>query len=122
MIAQAMRAILLATATATSLAGFLASSLMTQKCFCGCCPGVSNNGCCTDDEKPSEIAISLLGDAAELLFAPRRVLPRHKSDPCCKIPTGFEVTRVCDSGSDGVAPITPIPGTVSRRQLISLAR
>src|SRR5215470_82634 len=37
MIAQAMRAILLATATATSLAGFLASSLMTQGCFCGCC-------------------------------------------------------------------------------------
>jgi hypothetical protein len=37
MIAQAMRAILLATATATSLAGFLASSLMIQGCFCGCC-------------------------------------------------------------------------------------
>jgi hypothetical protein len=33
-------------------------------------PGVSNNGCCTDDEQPSEIAISLLGDAAEPLLAP----------------------------------------------------
>jgi hypothetical protein len=32
MIAQAMRAILLATATATSLAGFLASSRMIQGC------------------------------------------------------------------------------------------
>ena len=85
-------------------------------------PGLSNNGCCTDDEQPSEIAISLLGDAAEPLLATRRVLPRHKSDPCCKIPTGFEATRVCNSGSMAVAPITPIPGTVSRRQLMSLAR
>src|SRR4051794_40001356 len=28
-------------------------------------PCLSNNGCCTDDEQPSEIAISLLGDAAK---------------------------------------------------------
>jgi hypothetical protein len=58
-------------------------------------PGVLNNGCCTDDEQPSKIAISLLGDAAEPHLAPRRVLPRHKPDPC------FEVTRVCDRRSDG---------------------
>ena len=73
-------------------------------------PGVSNNRRCTDDEQASEIAISLLGDAAEPLLAPRRVLPRHKSDPCCKIPTGFEVTRVCDSGSDGRGPDYAYPG------------
>src|SRR5215470_8117417 len=63
-------------------------------------PGISNNSCCTADEQPSEIAISLLGNAAEPLLASRRVLPRHEPDPCCKIPAGFEVTRVCDSGSD----------------------
>ena len=73
-------------------------------------PGVLNNGCCTDDEQPSKVAISLLGDAAEPLLAARRVLPRHKSDPCCKIPTGFEVTRVCDSGSDGRGPDHANPG------------
>jgi hypothetical protein len=28
-------------------------------------PGVSNNRCCPDDEQPSKIAISLLGDASE---------------------------------------------------------
>src|SRR5215469_559534 len=67
-------------------------------------PGVSHNRCCTDDEQPSEISISLLGDAAEPLPAARRVLPRHKSDPCSKIPTGFEGTRVCDRGSDGRGP------------------
>lgn len=67
-------------------------------------PRVSHNRRCTDDELPSEIAISLLGDAAEPLLAARRVLPRHKSDPCCQIPTGFEDTRVCNSGSDGRSP------------------
>src|SRR6516162_11958577 len=64
-------------------------------------PCVLNNGCCTDDEQPSKIATSLLGDAAEPLLATRRVLPRHKPDPCCKISARFEGARVCDGGSDG---------------------
>jgi hypothetical protein len=34
-------------------------------------PGLSNNSRCTDDEQPPEIAISLLGDAAEPLLASR---------------------------------------------------
>ena len=52
MIAQAMRAILLATATATSLAGFLASSRMIYDpgMLLRMPPGVVNNGRCTDDE------------------------------------------------------------------------
>src|SRR6201987_5998504 len=61
-------------------------------------PGISNNGCCTADEQPSEIAIPLLGEPTEPLLSPRRVLPWHWSYPCCKIRTGFEVARVCDSG------------------------
>ena len=40
-------------------------------------PGVLNNGCCTDHEQPSKIAISLLGNAAEPLLASRRMLPRR---------------------------------------------
>ena len=36
-------------------------------------PGLSNNGCCTDDEQPSEIAISLLGDAAKPLGCSTRL-------------------------------------------------
>jgi hypothetical protein len=72
--------------------------------------GLPNNGRCTDDEQPPEIPISLLRDAAKPLLASRRVLPRHKSDPCCKIPTGFEVTRVCDSGSDRRGPDHAYPG------------
>src|SRR5258705_3710152 len=72
--------------------------------------GLSNNGCCTDNEQPSKIAISLLGDAAEPLLATRRVLPRHKSDPCRKVSTGFEVARICDSRSDGRGPDHAYPG------------
>src|ERR1700752_3742584 len=53
-------------------------------------PGVLNNGCCTDHEQPSRVAIPLFGDPSEPLLAPSRVLPRHKSDPCCKISAGFE--------------------------------
>src|SRR6201988_3693737 len=41
-------------------------------------PSVSNNGGCTDDEQPSEIAISLLGDIAEALLTPRRMRPRDQ--------------------------------------------
>src|SRR5215475_7236534 len=111
MIAQTMRAILLATATTTSR--LLGQQPHDPGMLLRMLPGVSNNGCCTDDEQPPEIAISLLGDAAKPFLAPRRMLPRYKSDPCCKIPTGLEGTRVCDSGSDGRGPITPIPGTVS---------
>ena len=33
-------------------------------------PGVLNNGCCTDNEQPSEIAISLLGDVPGPLVVP----------------------------------------------------
>src|SRR6478752_132897 len=85
-------------------------------------PGVSNNGCCTDDEQPSEIAISLLGDAAEPVLAPveccRGTSPIHaaKSRPDLKSLGSVTVEAMA------VAPITPIPGTVSRRQLMSLAR
>src|ERR1700757_2397659 len=93
MIAQAMRAILLATATATSLAGFLASSRMIQGCFCGCCRAWRTTAGAPESRRP-----------------PRRMLPRHKSDPCRKIPTGIEVTRVCDSRSNGRGPDHANPG------------
>ena len=86
-------------------------------------PGVSNNGCCTDDEQPSEIAISLLGDTAEAAPCPpveccRGTSPIHaaKSRPDLKSLGSVTVEAMA------VAPMTPIPGTVSRRQLISLAR
>ena len=47
-------------------------------------PSVSNNGCCTDDEQPSEIAIPLLGDAAEPLLATRRLLTQPAGTAWCQ--------------------------------------
>src|SRR3974390_670717 len=85
-------------------------------------PGISNNGCCTVNEQPSEITISLLGDAAEPLLSPveccRGTSPIHaaKSRPDLKLLGSVTVEAMA------VAAITPIPGTVSMRQLISLAR
>ena len=85
-------------------------------------PGISNNGCCTVNEQPSEITISLLGDAAEPLLSPveccRGTSPIHaaKSRPDLKLLGSVTVEAIA------VAPITPIPGMVSRRQLMSLAR
>jgi hypothetical protein len=69
-------------------------------------PSVSNNRRCIDDEQPSEMAISLLGDAAEPLLAARRVLPRHKSDPCCKIDAGSGRRPLHHSRQFDGAPIT----------------
>ena len=61
-------------------------------------PGLSNNGCCTDDEQPSEIAISLLGDAAEPLLAVE----------CCRGTSPIQAAKsrpdlkpLGSSGSDG---------------------
>jgi hypothetical protein len=104
MIAQAMRAILFGYGNGDELGTLLGQQSHDPGMLLRMLPGISNNGCCTVDEQPSEIAISLLGNAAEPLLSPRRVPPQRKSDPCCKIPTGFEVTRVCDSRSDGRGP------------------
>ena len=48
-------------------------------------PGLPYNGCCTYNEQSSEIAISLLGDAAKPFLATRGVLTRHEFDVCGKI-------------------------------------
>ena len=109
MVAQAIRAILLETATATSLA-ILGQQPHNPGMIVRLLPGVLNNGCCTDNEQPSEIAISLLGDVPGPLVVPLAAAPSTRIRP------------LLYSGSMAVAPITPIPGTVSRRQLISLAQ
>ena len=102
MIAQAMRAILLASATATTLAGFLASSFITQGCLSGCVPRVSDDRRRTDDEQPAQIAIALLGDAAEPLLAAGRVLPRNESDP-----GGELASRLEDRSGRSSSPRSP---------------
>jgi hypothetical protein len=59
-------------------------------------PSVSNSGCWTDcDEKPSEIAISLLGDAAEPLLAPVE---------CCRGTPSITAKMIAGSRIDSPAP------------------
>ena len=43
--------------------------------------GIADDGCCAGDQQPSQVSITLLGDAAEPILAARRVLLRHQPDP-----------------------------------------
>src|SRR5262247_2198490 len=81
-------------------------------------PGVSNNGCCTDDEQPYPCLEMLPSRSLPPVECCRGTSPIHaaKSRPDLKLLGSVTVEAIA------VAPITPIPGTVSRRQLISLTR
>jgi hypothetical protein len=68
--AQAVRAILLANATATTLKGRRASSCVSQGYFPGFLLGTPQHRDRPDDENASQVAVALLGDRPELLLAP----------------------------------------------------
>jgi hypothetical protein len=61
-------------------------------------PRVANNGHGAGDEKPTQVAIALLGNAAEPFLAAGRVLLGHQTDPGRKIAPGAERTPVADLG------------------------
>src|SRR5450756_1914962 len=44
--------------------------------------GIANDGKRTGHEQAAQIAVTLLADTAEPVFASTRVLPRHQPDPC----------------------------------------
>lgn len=67
-------------------------------------PGVLDHRCCAHDEWPSQIAIALLGNAAELLLAALRILSRHEPDPGCEIATRLEGARASDRRGDRRGP------------------
>jgi hypothetical protein len=79
--AQAIRAILLASAMAATLVGRRANNAVSQ----GRCPtpwiGIADDGECSGDEQAAQIAIALFTDAAEPLSAPARMLPWNEPDP-----------------------------------------
>ena len=43
--------------------------------------GIADNGERACREQAAQVAVTLLADAAEFLFAPARMLLRHQSDP-----------------------------------------
>ena len=85
MMAHTMRAVLLASAAAAT---FVVRRANNQPWPASAMPfGVSDHGHGADEQQLTEIAISLLGDATEPLFATARVLSRNKTDPRGKAPT-----------------------------------
>src|SRR5262249_10239335 len=61
--------------------------------------GVADDGHGTCYEQPSQVAITLLGDAAEPLLAAGRVLLGHQPDPGSKIAPRAEHPPVADFGN-----------------------
>ena len=75
-----------------------------------------------DHEQPAQVAVALLGDRAQPLFASVEFclgtspIQAANSRPDLKTPASGTVAAIA------VAPITPMPGMVSRRRLASLER
>src|SRR5438067_4005533 len=102
-----MRAILLASATATTLKGRRARSCVSQGYLPGILLGAPQHSDRPDDKNAPQVAVSLLGDRSELLLAPGRILPRHQSDPGRKIASRPEDSRVRHRRHDRSRPDNP---------------
>ena len=83
--AQAMRAILLASATATTLKGRLAKSCVSQGYFSGFSLARRNTEWAPTMRMRRKILVTLFGDRPQLLLAASRVLSRHQPDPSREI-------------------------------------
>src|SRR5262245_41498357 len=95
--AHAMRAILLASATAATLIGRRPIRRASQSRFVPCWH-ISDDGHGAGDEQPAQMSIALLRDAAQSVFAAGRMLSRHQSDPCSKTAAGRERFPISDLG------------------------
>jgi hypothetical protein len=93
--AQATRAVLLASAIAVTSVGLRSSRLLIQGAPTGAfAAGISNHRMGADDEQSADIAIALLADAAEALFAAARVLPWHQAQLGGELPARAEARWV----------------------------
>ena len=80
--AQAMRAILLASAMAATFVGRRPQQRRAPRPMLGAMHlGVANDGECAGHEQAAQIAITLFADIAEPVLASTRVLLRHDTDP-----------------------------------------
>src|SRR6266536_2838790 len=102
-----MRAILLASATATTLKGRRARSCVSTGILPGILLGAPQHSDRPDDENAPQVAISLLGNRSELLLAPGRILPRHQPDPGREIAARPEDSRVRHRRHDRSRPDNP---------------
>src|SRR3981189_2353842 len=94
-----MRAILLASTTVTSLAGFLASSHPVETA--GHVPAlVTNEPGGADHQQAPEVAVAGLGDGTQSFLAAGRVLSRHHPQPGRKLAPGLEGGWIGHAGYD----------------------
>src|SRR5215510_418800 len=115
-----MRAILLASATATTLNGRRARSCVPWVFF-GVLASTPQDSMRTNDQDATQVAIALFGDRPELPSAAGRILSRHKPDPGCKIASRPECVRVRSRGDDGARAQDPDPRD-GRKPLARFAR
>src|SRR5689334_3894220 len=93
-----MRAILLASATAATLAGRRSSKRQPWTMRGSVRLGVSDHGQGSDGQQRAQVAVPMLGDAAEPFLAAARVLLRDQADPGSQIPARLEGLRIGDAG------------------------
>src|SRR5215469_6128587 len=96
--AHAMRAILLASATAATLIGRRSIRRASHSRFVPCWRAYRMTAMAPGDEQPAQMSIALLRDAAQSLFAAGRMLSRHQADPCSKTAAGREHLPISDLG------------------------
>src|SRR5262245_64023469 len=98
MMAQAIRAILLASRYRGHFGWPAANEAGEPGPLGAVLACVSNDGHGTGDQQPPQIAIALLGDAAEPLLAASRMLLRHQADPGGKVASRAKRLPVADLG------------------------
>jgi hypothetical protein len=62
---------------------------------------MSDHGCRADDQKASQVAVTLLRYSADLLLAACRVLSWHEADPSSELTPGPEGAGICHRRRDG---------------------
>jgi hypothetical protein len=106
--AQAILAILLASAMAATFVGRRASNAVSQVDAGSHGSGITDHGECAGGEQAAQIAIALLADPAELVLAPARVPLRPFSPPVFtsgrpRYSYGEVLSRYSDLAGAGIA-------------------
>ena len=101
MMAQAIRAILLASATAATFVGRRSINRASHGRFRAVLSRVPDDSHGAGDQQPSQVAIALFGDTAEPILAAGRMLLGHQSDPGGEIAPGAERLPIADLGNQG---------------------
>src|SRR5258706_12386851 len=99
-IAHAILASLLASAIAATHGPPLEQRCQPRPMFGAMLLRAPDHGECAHAEQGAQIAIALLGDAAELLPAATRGLFWHQSNPGREVPTGSKCSRIGDAGDE----------------------